>query len=301
LFVVVVLLGLWRELPLAEVLMVAISQMVSMVPEGLPVAMTIALAVGMQRMAARGAIIRRLSAVETLGSTTIICSDKTGTLTRNQMTVVALWLPQGCELSVEGVGYSPEGDLMCDGQPLPTSQPDPALQALLQAAVLCNDAQLLPPDADIDDWHVQGDPTEAALLVLARKAGLDPAVLRQEAPRLAELPFDSQTQLMATGHGLDPAPCRVLIKGAPEAVLRLCRGVDAAAAQAAKAVAEALAAKALRVLAFAVVDDAALDPAASFDTLAGRARLLGLVGQIDPPRLEVRAAVQACRAAGIRP
>ncbi len=205
LFVLVVLLGLWRELPLAEVLMVAISQMVSMVPEGLPVAMTIALAVGMQRMAARGAIIRRLSAVETLGSTTIICSDKTGTLTRNQMTVVALWLPQGRELSVEGVGYSPEGDLMCDGQPLPTSQPDPALQALLQAAVLCNDAQLLPPDADIDDWHVQGDPTEAALLVLARKAGLDPAVLRQEAPRLAELPFDSQTQLMATGHGLDPA------------------------------------------------------------------------------------------------
>jgi magnesium-transporting ATPase (P-type) len=108
LFVTVVLLGLWRELPLAEVLMVAISQMVSMVPEGLPVAMTIALAVGMQRMAERGAIIRRLSAVETLGSTTVICSDKTGTLTRNEMTAVALWLPGGRELTVGGIGYGPK-------------------------------------------------------------------------------------------------------------------------------------------------------------------------------------------------
>ncbi len=111
LFVVVVLLGLLRGMPLADVLMVAISQMVSMVPEGLPVAMTIALAVGMQRMAGRGAIIRRLSAVETLGSTTVICSDKTGTLTRNQMTVTALWLPGGREITVEGIGYAPEGAL----------------------------------------------------------------------------------------------------------------------------------------------------------------------------------------------
>jgi Ca2+-transporting ATPase len=304
LFVAVVLLGLWRQLPLAEVLMVAISQMVSMVPEGLPVAMTIALAIGMQRMAGRGAIVRRLSAVETLGSTTVICSDKTGTLTRNEMTVVALWLPDGRELSVEGVGYRPAGALMCAGQALPKGPHDVALQALLQAAVLCNDSQLLPPDDDVNDWHVLGDPTEAALLVLACKAGFDLARLRQDAPRHAELPFDAQTQLMATGHSLDATPHRVLIKGAPEAVLRLCRGADAAAAQVANAattVAEAMAGKALRVLAFAVVDDVALIPAAGFDALAGRARLLGLVGQIDPPRLEVRAAVTACRGAGIRP
>jgi Ca2+-transporting ATPase len=301
LFVAVVLLGLWRQLPLAEVLMVAISQMVSMVPEGLPVAMTIALAIGMQRMASRGAIVRRLSAVETLGSTTVICSDKTGTLTRNEMTVVTLWLPDGRELSVEGVGYRPDGAFVCDGQPLPKGEADAPLQQLLQAAVLCNDSQLLPPDADIDDWHVLGDPTEAALLVLARKAGLDLAQLRHDAPRHAELPFDAQTKLMATCHSLAAAPSRVLIKGAPEAVLRLCRADDAAATQAAVAVAEAMAGKALRVLAFAMLDDQELDPVAGFDALAGRACLLGLVGQIDPPRLEVRCAVAACRGAGVRP
>jgi Ca2+-transporting ATPase len=301
LFVVVVLLGLWRQLPLAEVLMVAISQMVSMVPEGLPVAMTIALAIGMQRMAGRGAIVRRLSAVETLGSTTVICSDKTGTLTRNEMTVVSVWLPDGRELSVEGVGYRPDGAFMCDGQLLPKGQADAALHALLQAAVLCNDSELLPPDADIDAWHVLGDPTEAALLVLARKAGVDPARLRQQAPRRGELPFDAQTQLMATGHGAEAASRRVLIKGAPEAVLRLCRAGDAAVSRAALDLAEAMAAKALRVLAFATVDGDELVPAAGFEALTGRARLLGLVGQIDPPRLEVRAAVKACRGAGIRP
>jgi Ca2+-transporting ATPase len=137
LFGAVVALGLYRELPLADVLMVAISQMVSMVPEGLPVAMTIALAVGMQRMAARGAIIRRLSAVETLGSTTVICTDKTGTLTRNEMTVSTLWLPGGVEVDVSGIGYAPEGKFSAD---------DTALAPLLHAAALCNDAQLLPPE-----------------------------------------------------------------------------------------------------------------------------------------------------------
>jgi magnesium-transporting ATPase (P-type) len=146
LFVVVVLLGLWRSLPLSDVLMVAISQMVSMVPEGLPVAMTIALAVGMQRMAARGAIIRRLSAVETLGSTTVICSDKTGTLTRNEMTAVALWLPDVAARSrhhVAGSGYAPRRRLhRRTAAPL---RDDTALQALLQRRVLCNDALLQPP------------------------------------------------------------------------------------------------------------------------------------------------------------
>jgi len=296
LFVAVVLLGLWRELPLPEVLMVAISQMVSMVPEGLPVAMTIALAVGMQRMAGRGAIVRRLSAVETLGSTTVICSDKTGTLTRNEMTVVALWLPGGRELAVSGVGYRPDGALLEGGQPLPAPTDDPALRALLHAAVLCNDAQLQPPGNGSDAWQVLGDPTEAALLVLARKAGLDPAGLRQAQPRQAELPFDADTKLMATGHLDAEAGPGVWIKGAPEAVLGLCGGHTDAQGQA-----EAMARQALRVLAFARVDGLALDPAAGFKALAGSAQFLGLVGQIDPPRPEVAAAVAACRAAGIRP
>ena len=292
LFVAVVALGLWRELPLAEVLMVAISQMVSMVPEGLPVAMTIALAVGMQRMAARGAIIRRLSAVETLGSTTVICTDKTGTLTRNEMTVSQLWLPGGIDVMVSGIGYAPEGRLSAD---------DASLLPLLHAAALCNDAQLLPPEETRTQWTVLGDPTEGALIVLAAKAGIDLEKLKQAAPREAELPFDSDTKMMATRHRFAGAPRRVFIKGAPEAVLCLCTADDAQAVQAARTAAEAMAGRALRVLAFAVVDDDPLDAGAGLCALAGRARLLGLVGQTDPPREEVKATVTECRAAGIRP
>lgn len=303
LFVLVVLLGLWRSLPLPEVLMVAISQMVSMVPEGLPVAMTIALAVGMQRMAERGAIIRRLSAVETLGSTTVICSDKTGTLTRNEMTAVALWLPGAGgahrEVAVGGIGYAPEGMLSEGGSPCDPG--DAAVRALVVAAALCNDAELLPPEEDRAAWSVLGDPTEGALLVLAAKAGVDLAALRRDSPREAELPFDSDTKLMATFHGGAGAARRVFVKGAPEAVLRLAAGGHDATLADARRRAEAMATQALRVLAFGVVDDAGLDPAAGFEALAGRVRLLGLVGQIDPPREEVKVAVAECRRAGIRP
>jgi Ca2+-transporting ATPase len=299
LFALIVVLGLLRDVPLADLLMVAISQMVSMVPEGLPVAMTIALAVGMQRMAARGAIIRRLSAVETLGSTTVICSDKTGTLTRNEMTASALWLPParddadaGRAAEVGGSGFAARGGFGIDVG-------DPALQALLRAAVLCNDAQWA-PGAD-GTPRVAGDPTEVALLVLAAKAGLDVAALRDEAPREAELPFDASAKLMATRHREPGAPRAVVVKGAPEAVLRLCAADGPAVLHAARAGADAMAARALRVLAVARVDDAALDPADGFDALVGRARLLGLVGEIDPPREEAKAAVAACRGAGIRP
>ena len=162
LFVTILAFGLWRGLPFTEILMVAISQMVSMVPEGLPVAMTIALAVGMQRMAARGAIVRRLAAVETLGSTTVICSDKTGTLTRNEMTVTAAWLPDGRTLEITGAGYSPEGKVLAGEREI-TASDDAAFRALLEAAALCNDAQLVPPDDADSRWRPLGDPTEAAL------------------------------------------------------------------------------------------------------------------------------------------
>ena len=299
-FATVMALGLLRDMPLTDVMMVAVSQMVSMVPEGLPVAMTIALAVGMQRMAARGAIIRRLSAVETLGSTTVICSDKTGTLTRNQITAVALWLPGGREIAVEGIGYAPRGRLVeADGRSADPA--DPALADLLHAAVHCNDATLVAPQEAGGDWSVLGDPTEGALLVLAAKAGLDPAAHRDGAPREAEVPFDAETKLMATRHQLEESSRRVWIKGAPEAVLHLTFGAEGPEAiAAAVAAAESLASRALRVLAFATVDD---DPESElqFDGLAGRARLLGLVGQIDPPRQEVKVAVAECRRAGIRP
>jgi Ca2+-transporting ATPase len=297
-FALVVALGLQRGLELGEVVLVAISQMVSMVPEGLPVAMTVALAVGMQRMARRGAIIRRLSAVETLGSTTVICSDKTGTLTRNEMTVAELWLPGDRVVLVSGVGYAPQGELVEEG--VTVASPDPALDALLTAGVLCNDAELVPPADDRASWSVLGDPTEAALLVVAGKAGIDVAATRCRCRRVVELPFDSDAKLMATCHDADDATRPVYVKGAPEAVLRLCRSDDAAG-RAARAAAERMAGEALRVLAVGAIDGGALDPATGFDGLAGRARLLGLVGQIDPPREEARLAVAQCRQAGIRP
>jgi Ca2+-transporting ATPase len=296
-FALVVALGLERGLELGELVMVAISQMVSMVPEGLPVAMTIALAVGMQRMARRGAIIRRLSAVETLGSTTVICSDKTGTLTRNEMTVAEIWLRDGRTVDVSGAGYAPHGGFSMAGTPL--AVPDTALTALLEATVLCNDAGLMPPRDGAASWTVLGDPTEAAMLVAAAKAGIDVEAIRRRAGRVAELPFDSDAKLMATCHQ-DDARC-VYLKGAPEAVLRLCTLDDQSLRQAARAAAERMAGQALRVLAVAAIKGGSLNPEEGFDGLAGRATLLGLVGQIDPPREEARLAVTQCREAGIRP
>ncbi len=302
LFIVVVVLGFVRGLPLSDVLMVAISQMVSMVPEGLPVAMTIALAVGMQRMAGRGAIIRRLSAVETLGSTTVICTDKTGTLTRNEMTVTALWLPTGRTIGVSGAGYAPVGTFSEGGATANASET--TIVDLLQAAALCNDATLLPP-ADQkdqkDQWTVLGDPTEAALLVAAGKAGIDVNALRLACPREAEIPFDANSKMMATHHAGSSAAGSTFIKGAPEAVLRLCTRDGEAAVRAAHDAAEAMAGQALRVLAVARLAEGCSLTSGDYVGFAGQATLLGLIGQIDPPRAEVKVAVAACRVAGIRP
>jgi Ca2+-transporting ATPase len=309
LFTTVMLVGVLRGMPVVDVFMVAISQMVSMVPEGLPVAMTIALAVGMQRMAAQGAIVRRLAAVETLGSTTVICSDKTGTLTRNEMTVTAVWPVDGDEVSVDGVGYAPAGRLH-DGDGATLGTIDGALRALLEAGALCSDARLLAPDAGDPRWRTLGDPTEAALLTLAVKAGIDTDALANEWPRVAELPFDPAAKLMATWHGPGEGPHRVLVKGAPEAILELCRRarwgertrpLDDAARGRVDEVARTMADRALRVLALAEVSGTRVDPEGGFDALAGHGVLLGLVGLMDPPREEVRRAVQDCRHAGVRP
>jgi magnesium-transporting ATPase (P-type) len=294
--VLLVVLGLGRDWPLDQLVMVAISQMVSMVPEGLPVAMTIALAVGMQRMARRGAVVRRLAAVETLGSSTVICTDKTGTLTCNEMTVAAVWLPDGRRLEVDGVGYAPVGVLRDQGREIINL--DEALRSLLMTAVLCNDASLVPPEQADGTWQILGDPTEGALVVLARKAGLNVAQVRQDAPRYREWPFDSEIKLMATAHD---NPRRILVKGAPEAVLSHCGAASSALLQDASHTADSMANEALRVLAFAVIEDASWDPDAGWQACAGRARLLGLVGQRDPPREGVRQAVAQCWAAGIRP
>ena len=307
LFVLVVTSGLLRGLPPGEVLMVAASQMVSVVPEGLPAAMTIALAVGMQRMAARGALVRRLGAVETLGAVSVICSDKTGTLTRNELTVTAIWLPDGRRINVTGAGYAPEGRLWADGGDLAAAA-EPGLQALLESVVLCNDAQLVPPDAVDPRWRALGDPTEAALLTLALKAGVDTEELRRRWPRRDELPFDAGRKMMATRHG-HGTPRRICLKGAPEVIAELCgserRGAECVAADATAraawetAVAE-MGARAWRVIAVAEVLDGSLEEAAGPGQFAGRAVFLGLVGQMDPPRPEAVAAVASCRSAGIR-
>ncbi|MDZ4288500.1 MAG: HAD-IC family P-type ATPase, partial [Prosthecobacter sp.] len=309
LFAVVLGAGLLRGMPVADILMVAISQMVSLVPEGLPVALTIALAVGMRRMAAKGAIVRRLAAVETLGSTNIICSDKTGTLTKNEMTVTALWLADGRQVEVSGSGYAPEGSLSLSGHEL-SSANEPALRFLFEAGVLCNDSQLVPPTSEESRWRALGDPTESALLTLALKGCVEPEHLRHEWPRRAEIPFDATTKLMATQHGHTHRPNRVFIKGAPEMLVPLCGGarhgdavqpVDDGARQQMLGAAEQMALQALRVLAVAMVDEAEIDEDAGFSQFQGRATFLGLIGQMDPPREEVKAAVDGCLAAGIRP
>jgi magnesium-transporting ATPase (P-type) len=299
LFVAVMSFGLLRGFPLREIFMVAISQMVSIVPEGLPVALTIALAVGMQRMAARGAIVRQLSAVETLGSADIICSDKTGTLTRNEMTVTDVWLADGRAFTVSGAGYAPEG-VLTGTMGEAAAQDDAALRALLEAVALCNDAQLAPPDLAEPRWRALGDPTEAALLTLALKGCVDIAALRHACPRHAEIPFDAAAKLMATLHGPGRATGRIVLKGAPEALLALC-DVAPVVHDRMMAAAEALANRALRVLAVGRVSGSEFDEAAGFEQFQARVTLLGLVGQMDPPREEVKAAVAECHAAGIRP
>jgi Ca2+-transporting ATPase len=297
----VLVVGLLRGIPLREILMVAISQLVSVVPEGLPVAVTIALAVGMQRMAARRAIVRRLAAVESLGSTSVICTDKTGTLTKNEMTVTSVQLADGRSLEATGAGYEPKGSLTDAARHVdPNDEP---LRELLEACVLCNDADVIPPDATDPRWRALGDPTEAALVVLARKASIDVGALRRRRPRQGEIPFDAGTKMMATAHD-----GTVYLKGAPEPILALCgfrraksgaTPLDDSSRAELHAAAEAMAARALRVLAIAVVEpDSRV--AMSWSSLKGRAKVLGFVGQLDPPRPEVHDAVKSCRSAGIR-
>jgi len=308
LFVAVNVIGYLRGMPFAQIVMVAISQVVGMIPEGLPVAMTIALAVGVQRMARRQAVVRRLTAVETLGSTTVICTDKTGTLTRNEMTVTAVYLPDGRELTVTGAGYAADGKVLDDGREVDAAHLE-ALRGLLAAGVLCNDAQLQGPTESDPGWKPIGDPTEVALLSLALKGGLVPSELRTRRPRCAEIPFDAAAKMMATQHDTREG-ARVFLKGAPEVVLNLCHAarrpdgkdfaLDEDGRRTMAEAAERMAGRALRVLAIGVVEGVDIDPQAGFTSLKGRVTLLGLLGQIDPPRSEVKDAVERCRKAGIR-
>jgi Ca2+-transporting ATPase len=308
LFVVVLVVGLARGVPTQELLMVAISQFVGLVPEGLPVAMTVALSVGVQRMARRRAVVRRLAAVETLGSTTVICTDKTGTLTRNEMTATTVVLADGRRIDISGSGYAPTGALHLAGRTIAASD-DNAVAEFIRAAVLCNDAALEVPAEPFRPWCPVGDPTEVALVTLAWKAGVVPDELRRRYRRRAELPFDSDARLMATQHDAGDGGDVIFLKGAPESVLPLCLRFRQGGAEAPlgdqerrrfQSDAEELARAALRVLAVAILPDRRLDPGAGFPGLTG-ATLLGFVGEIDPPRDEVKDAVALCRSAGIRP
>ncbi|MEY2985591.1 MAG: hypothetical protein RLZZ568_2208 [Cyanobacteriota bacterium] len=282
----------------------AVALAVSAIPEGLPAVVTITLAIGVNRMAKRNAIIRNLPAVEALGSTTVICSDKTGTLTENQMTVQAIYTG-GQKYAVSGGGYSPKGDITLvtggnDTAPVLEELPT-VLRACLMAGVLCNDSQLKQTGAD---WSVVGDPTEGALITVAEKAGLSQVRLAVMQPRLDAIPFESDYQYMATLH--DAEPRMIYVKGAVEALLRRCSQMLSADGQAIaldsaqiKQEVEAMAGQGLRVLAFAQKVAAAHQHAIDHEDITTDLVFLGLQGMIDPPRPEAIAAVQACQAAGI--
>ncbi|MCC5830293.1 MAG: HAD-IC family P-type ATPase [Phycisphaeraceae bacterium] len=288
--VLLLVIGLLRGFPLADAVLAAISMAVAAIPEGLPAIVTIALSIGVQRMAARRAIVRQLPAVETLGGTTIICSDKTGTLTRNEMTVTRIWIA-GRSMELSGVGYQPEGSLEEDGQPV-SSLPDD-VRRLLEAAVLCNDSSL---EKDEDErWVIHGDPTEGALVVAAEKLGIDVKRLRDRVERIDEVPFDSERKFMATLHADEEHGTVVMLKGAADVLLERSDTDPGPVREATNQ----MAAKGMRVLAVARwrggADRTTIEPEEMTEGL----ELLGLVGMIDPPRKEAIDAIEACLSAGV--
>jgi magnesium-transporting ATPase (P-type) len=290
------LVGVLRDYPLLDSALAAITLAVASVPEGLPAVITIASAIGVRRMARRHAIIRHLAAVETLGSTTVICTDKTGTLTRNEMTVEAMWTPSG-RIEVTGIGYAPQGELRADGERL-ESLPDDARQ-LLVAALLCNEASL---ESDDGHWRIVGDPTEGALVVAARKAGLDESALRDSFPRRDEIAFTSERQYMATMHADPQGGALVCIKGAPEITARMCARFGNGEPMALPRVhqeTEELAAQGMRVLGVATARVVANPGGLEGGTWRGELRFLGVVGMADPPRADAIEAVRACQRAGV--
>jgi Ca2+-transporting ATPase len=293
-------LGIARGNPPEEMFMAAVALAVGAIPEGLPAAVTIVLAIGVSRMAKRQAIIRKLPAVETLGSTTVICSDKTGTLTENQMTVREI-LAGGNVYEVTGTGYDPAGELRLDGAAV-TVVEHPALAECLLAGVLCNDSVILHEDGR---RTVQGDPTEAALLVAAGKGGLVHADAQRASPVLDSIPFESGHMFRATLH--DSRPGRVIYKvGALERLLDRCAdalGDDGSLVvldkDAVLAAAGAMAARGLRVLAFARRRMEANHDRLEHAHVAENLTFLGLQGMMDPPRPEAVTAVERCQRAGI--
>jgi Ca2+-transporting ATPase len=317
---ITLLLGLWRQLPLEEMFLFALASAVSSIPEGLPAVMSITLAVGVNRMAKRNALIRRLAAIDTLGAATVIATDKTGTLTTNQMTVQQIYVDEEA-IDVTGVGFAPDGEFQRDGESV-DPEDNETLGLALRIGVLCNDARLIEHYYDDRaEWEIRGDPTEGALVVAAAKAGQQKEALRDMYERIDEIPFSSERQFMATfhdvshdmAHVMGDDTVRVMVKGAPEVVLERCdrlhldgEAQDLGAEQRTRLLErnEAMAAGGLRVLGLAY-ETIASDEIEAFkeDLQAGRAELIfvGLAGMIDPARPEVPEAVSRCVRAGIRP
>jgi P-type Ca2+ transporter type 2C len=302
-------------LNLAESFIFALGMIVAFVPEGMLPTVTLSLAMGVQRMVKRHALVKRLSAVETLGCTTVICTDKTGTLTQNEMTVCDIWVA-GRRIAVTGVGYTPEGKMVDQGQSL-RSPVNGDLRHLLLAATQCNNAHLVPPNGDSSHWTVLGDPTEAALQVAALKGGLDLGAEVRQMPRLRELPFDSRRKRMSTIHQNSNATDGLVafVKGAPKEVLALCthfwcnngtEPLDSALRAQVIAMNDDYARRGLRVLAIARRDlpDRLTLPRSlsqySPEIVECGLTFLGLIAMMDPPRPEVAEAVEKCHRAGIR-
>ncbi len=291
-------LGYLRGMPAVEVFLAAVALAVAAIPEGLPAALTVTLAIGVNRMAKRHAIIRKLPAVEALGSTTVICSDKTGTLTCNAMTVTEVWAG-GQTYQVSGTGYEPDGKI--DG---PGADDNAALMACFRAGALCNDAAL---SFEEGAWSVDGDPTEGALLVSAKKAGFDAATLQREWPRVDGIPFESQHQYMGTlHHSVDQEFAVICIKGSVEALLARCSAVMNAKGEHVHLDPEAIhgqvalmAESGCRVLAFAEHRTRKDRVILTHDDVQNGLVFLGLQGMMDPPRPEAVDAVAVCRRAGI--
>jgi len=292
---------LFRGFTATEMFLAGVGLAVAAIPEGLPAIMTITLAIGVQRMARRNAIIRRLPAVETLGSVTVACSDKTGTLTRNEMTVQTVATAHHV-FEISGVGYAPLGDFLLNETEIRAAD-HPLLMQMMRAAVLCNEADVR---SEGDDWIMEGDPTEGALVTVAMKAGMDPEFERKANPRTDIIPFESEHRFMATLHHDHEGRGFVYVKGAPERILAMCstqrtrEGDTPIDADDWHQKVDRIAAHGQRVLAVAVLETNAEHRDLRFEDVDDGLTLLGLFGQIDPPRPEAVDAVGRCQSAGIR-
>ena len=300
---ILVAVGLWRGLEWLDIFLVAVAAAVAAIPEGLPAVVTVVLAVGMRYMASRNAIIRRLVAVETLGSATVICSDKTGTLTMNEMTVRNLYF-DGKWVELTGEGYQVDGEFRRDGKTIDPEKEE-AMMLLLKMGALCNDALL---SSDKECCSIVGDPTEGALLVAAAKAGLNEEKLEETYPRLDEIPFQSERRYMATLHQRDGGRA-VYVKGAVEKLLEMSQSIlkdgnlvplKRADKEAITEASDAMAKDAMRVMALAYAEHPGKLAELKEKHIDGKLVLVGLAGMIDPPREEAIEAVKHAKSAGIK-